>query len=231
MNLAYGGGAIADYPWHLDGSRPWSDSDRDSAMACLSMLKFLGIEWIDTANRYGNGISEILIGEFLKNSTDDYKIITKIELNDIYEMEKEYKISLSRLGQIDCLLLHNPDLSRRSELEDACRWMVDTDIQFVGFSTEPSRDARIYYEKHDLNAIEFPYSYWDLRADSEIFPWIGKDDLKICNRVLGGPSKELKDSSNIYLATCFLKKIGDVDLAIIGTTYKNHLIEISKGIE
>ena len=34
IELGYGGGAIADYPWHLDGSRPWSQND-DEAEAYL----------------------------------------------------------------------------------------------------------------------------------------------------------------------------------------------------
>ena len=82
MRLGYGGGALADYPWHLDGSKPWDYEQEKRAIHCLSSLSNLGIDFIDTAHRYGNGVSETVIGNFLNSSGYQGKILTKFEISD-----------------------------------------------------------------------------------------------------------------------------------------------------
>lgn len=216
--IGYGAGAIADYPWHLDGSSPWSFSDYSAALYCLSSLSELGIRFIDTAYRYGNGISEEMVGGFVNSCGEDFEVSTKIELGTLNRMRDQYEKSFERLKNIDCIFLHNPDLSNRDMLEEACVWIQSLGVLKYGFSTEPAEGIKTYYDKYGLNAIEFPYSKWDRRAEDHIFPWI-KDEMVVVNRVLGGPKKFGKlDVDGVFEALEFtMSADGLIDVVLVGT--------------
>ena len=77
----------------------------------------LGINWVDTAPAYGDGLSEKHLGEILPNFSDhEFYVSTKIQirrehLNDISgEIEKSIEASLNRLKResIDLIQLHTP---------------------------------------------------------------------------------------------------------------------------
>ena len=224
MNIGYGAGAIADYPWHLNGHRPWSLEDDEKAEACLKSLSSLGINYIDTAHRYGNGRSEDLIGQSVKG--EEIKIFTKIELGTTQEMKSKLDLSKQRLGKINGLLLHNPDFSQTRLLHAASLWLTTLGFEYYGFSTEPAEDAKLYYDIYGLNAIEFPYSKWDRRAEDSIFPW-AKKHFKIINRIRGGPLLGGVPERGVIEGLRFiLENSNRIDLALIGTTNPEHLREV-----
>ena len=77
----------------------------------------LGINWVDTAPAYGDGLSEQHLGEILPNFSDhEFYVSTKIQirrehLNDISgEIEKSIEDSLNRLKResVDLIQLHTP---------------------------------------------------------------------------------------------------------------------------
>lgn len=227
MKLAYGGAAIGDRPWHLDGSKPWTGENTKSAMKCLQLFMELDIRFVDTASRYGNGMSELIIGSCLKDSFSGTEIITKMELGSISEMLSKLETSISRLGRVNGILIHNPDLANTECLENACRWLESINIlgmKYTGFSTEPVREIKKYYDKYELNIIQFPYSKIDRRAEEEIFPWIGKGILKMANRILGGPGT-VKNHEDVKDLIRFAVMSGFVDVGIVGTSNPDHLRE------
>ena len=77
--------------------------EKDQAIACINRSFDLGINFIDTANGYGRGASETVIGEALKDrARDSYILATKV----FFPMTKEDR-GLSRaqiLKQIDASL-------------------------------------------------------------------------------------------------------------------------------
>lgn len=229
MKLGYGGGAIADYPWHLNGQKIWMEKDSEQALECLRNLDELDYIMIDTANRYGSGISEAIIGKAIRmdHVPANIGIFTKIELADVEIMEMRLNESTQRLGRIEGVLLHNPDF-RSSKIDEACDWIKHLPgIKFFGMSTEPCEEVEMYYDKYGLNAIEFPYSVWDQRAERSILSWISGNGeiLKIGNRILGGPRKDLT-TGMVELALNFV--FGKLDIALIGTTNLFHLQECSR---
>lgn len=224
MEIGYGGGAIADYPWNLDGTKLWTASETEKAVEILKQVPKLGIRFVDTANRYGNGLSEEIIGDVLENNVS-VNLITKIGLDDVLRMRSDYFLSLSRLGRISGLLIHNPDFARRQDLIKACEWMrtLMGDVAWIGFSTEPTKDAAWYYNEFCLNAIEFPYSVSDMRAQDCLFPWL-RGQLTIANRILGGPKKDrMLTEGEVMDALNFIERSGMVDVGLIGTMNLDHL--------
>lgn len=240
--LGYGGGAIADYPWHLSGEKPFTIQDEVAALGCMGTLVSNNMTVIDTANRYGGGKSEKIVGDFLSRCDEKNKffVITKIEMGKTKEMFERLSKSIQRLKRSpDCVLLHNPDFGNPHLLREAASWLSEEvpsiyGIRFVGFSTEPTREARKWYDEFGFNFIQFPYSETDRRAETEIMPWIDGVNgvIRCANRVLGGPSKEKLTSADVFRKINFLvSKRDTIDIALIGTTNKDHLTEVCEMAE
>ena len=112
--------------------------DEDAARDVLRRAVDLGVDFVDTADSYGPGVSERLIGEALDE--DDAFVATKAGLLRTHDgdwlphgapdfLENQALCSLDRLGvdSIDLLQLHSPDpdtpfedsVHRLAELRDA----------------------------------------------------------------------------------------------------------------
>jgi len=232
MELGYGAGAIGDYPWHLDGTRPWKTiPDVENTLKCFSLFGELGIKWIDTAWRYGNGESERLVGSGLRTKGrkwTEMAVITKIPVGEASEMDGRLRESVGRLGRVpDALLLHDPDLGRWEELERACQWLVRKKVAWYGISSEPCDQVRKAVDFFGLTAVEFPASSWDWRAERIMANWMAPRAgfLRIANRILGGPKRE-KGPMDVRKAMEYLvENRAWIDVALIGTTNQYHLKE------
>ena len=232
LNLGWGAGAIADYPWNLDGSKPWAAEDTISVFDLMGDLEKLGIRFIDTAFRYGGGLSEKIIGLARSNGfLAKALIFTKLEVSpSILEMEHAYELSCERLGgQPAGVFLHNPDLSISKSvfLAKACAWLKRKNLGFCGISTEPVREAVRIVEGEGMNCIQFPYSMFDRRAEEEILPYASKGILTMANRVLGGPTKELKSEDMIIGALRYVAESrARINVVLIGTAKRTHLEKV-----
>jgi aryl-alcohol dehydrogenase-like predicted oxidoreductase len=228
LKIGYGGGAIADYPWHLDYSKPWSSNDNYSVNECLLSLDSLGIDLIDTAHRYGNGISENMIGDFVRRTQYRGMVITKIELSNRRKMDEDLAVSLTRLhGANVSVLLHNPDFSKEKEVTEGINWLLEIldreEVTRVGISSEPVMELYPIYDRNShLTIVEVPFSLYDFRAKSEIRHLLSRHDiLKIANRVLGGPS--MIDRNVNILIKYMIENDSLFDYALIGTINNGHL--------
>jgi aryl-alcohol dehydrogenase-like predicted oxidoreductase len=63
--------------WQL-GSADWGTIDKEEAFKILQTYVDEGGNFIDTADVYGMGVSETLIGEFLKTQTKELFVATKL---------------------------------------------------------------------------------------------------------------------------------------------------------
>lgn len=98
--------------WAIGGS--WGETvDETSALEALHAAADAGTNFIDTADVYGNGRSEEIIGKFLKARADEFFVATKLgrggEFDASYEtMEKSAVDSAQRLGveTLDLIQLH-----------------------------------------------------------------------------------------------------------------------------
>ncbi len=229
IELGYGAGAIADYPWHLDGTHPWNFEEAERARECLRALPELGIGMIDTAWRYGGGGGETLVGQMLPLVELGGKkqfVVTKIPLGPVEQMQEKLAQSEGRLGRPpDALLVHDPDLQDWVELPKACKWLCGQQrIPFVGLSSEPSDELVRWYDLHPFTAIEFPCSVWDWRAERMMAHWMRhRKMMRIANRVLGGP---MQSNRNLRRALGYIWDCREwVDVALVGTTKEAHLRE------
>jgi len=99
--------------WAITGDFTWGPQDRDDAVAALKAAVDAGINFLDTAEGYGRGQSESLIGEVLSPFRKDLVIATKVSGRNLKPgaLAKACTASLRRLrtDYIDLYQIHWPN--------------------------------------------------------------------------------------------------------------------------
>jgi aryl-alcohol dehydrogenase-like predicted oxidoreductase len=121
--------------------------EKERARDCLHAAFDTGINFIDTANIYGRGAAESLLGELLEGvPRDDYVLATKLFFPMTPEdsglsreqVEKQLDASLGRLGvdYVDLYQCHryDPDTPLDETMEALTRAVQSGRVRYVGFS-------------------------------------------------------------------------------------------------
>ncbi len=157
--------------WGIGGyESPDSSRDRESVEVLRHGFE-LGINLIDTAEFYGAGHSEELVGEAIKDfDREELFIISKVWPTHFgYESTKKAaRASAKRLGTyIDLYLLHWPgdDFRRIEETLHALEELVDEGlIRYIGvsnFDLELLKRSQEVMRKYEIVANEVKYSLRD----------------------------------------------------------------------
>jgi aryl-alcohol dehydrogenase-like predicted oxidoreductase len=103
--LAFGGGArFLSYP------------NEEKALAALTLALDLGVNYIDTSNGYGKGVSEKRIGKILRAYRYKAFVATKVDERDGDKALRAVEQSLKRLGTDHVDLLHIHSLTDQADL-------------------------------------------------------------------------------------------------------------------
>ncbi len=121
--------------------------EKDAARECLHEAFDVGINFIDTANVYGRGAAESLLGELLEGvPRDRYVLATKLyfPMSDEdrglsrQQVEKQLDASLKRLGVdfVDLYQCHryDPDTPLDETMEALTRAVDSGRVRYIGFS-------------------------------------------------------------------------------------------------
>ncbi len=121
--------------------------DRERAAACVNRAFDLGINFIDTANAYGRGAAESLLGEVLASRPrDSYVLATKVYFPmsatdqglSRAQIEKQLDASLKRLRTdvIDLYQCHRYDANTplQETMEALTRAVQSGKVRYIGFS-------------------------------------------------------------------------------------------------
>jgi aryl-alcohol dehydrogenase-like predicted oxidoreductase len=153
-------GAIGFGAWAIGGS--WGDVDDATSLAALHAAADAGVTLIDTADVYGDGRSERLIGRFLRERAGEAFFVATKMGRSVPQVAANYTPeafrawvdgSRERLGvdRLDLVQLHCPPIEvyYRPDLFEALDALVaDGSIAAYGVSVERVEEA--------LKAIEFP---------------------------------------------------------------------------
>jgi predicted aldo/keto reductase-like oxidoreductase len=123
-------------------------SGRPTNLSVLNYLLDTGVNYIDTAESYANGKSEIWIGQALKNrSRKSYFVTTKLELakSDTREtILRRARKCLERLDTpyLDCMMMHNPtgvkQIKNNAFHEAMKQLKTEGKVRFLGISNHGS---------------------------------------------------------------------------------------------
>jgi len=166
------------------GMSEWyGPTDWDESIATINRALDLGVTFIDTADLYGAGHNEVLVGRAIAHRRDEVQLATKFgidrsggDAHRIVRGEHDYvkracEASLTRLGVevIDLYYLHRPP--QTAEIEETVGAMAELvtegKVRYLGLSEVNDELLRRAYAVHPIAAVQSEYSLWtrDLETD------------------------------------------------------------------
>jgi aryl-alcohol dehydrogenase-like predicted oxidoreductase len=168
--------------WQL-GADWGQDISKETAFNILNEAVKNGITFFDTADVYGNGKSETLIGEFLKNCSIPIKVATKFgRAGDAYPdkyskaiLRKSVEGSLQRLGvdSLDLLQLHciPTQYLKEDVIFDWLRELKQEGlIKHFGASVETVEEGLICIQQEGLLSLQVIFNIFRQKLTTELFP-------------------------------------------------------------
>lgn len=159
----------------------YGPSTKEEAHRTLARALDLGIDFLDTANVYGLGHSERVIGSFLKGDVSKFTIATKAGIwrdkehgnrgfnNTRQYLHAELEGSLLRLGieHVDLFYVHRRDPAVEIEevMETLLALKQDGKIGGIGFSEIAPATLRRAMAVGQVDAVQSEYSLWTRQPD------------------------------------------------------------------
>lgn len=164
-------------------SQSYGAGDWDASIATIHRALELGVTFIDTANVYGVGHNEVLVGRALHDRRDGVQLATKFGIDNsagtrTIRGQHDYvkqacTDSLTRLGVdvIDLYYLHRPPLD--AEIEETVGAMAELvaegKVRHLGLSEVTPELLRRAHSVHPITAVQSEYSLWT-RDPEELVP-------------------------------------------------------------
>jgi aryl-alcohol dehydrogenase-like predicted oxidoreductase len=191
--------------WGIGGSQ-WGGADDDESIQALHSAIDLGLNFVDTALAYGNGRSERLVGQVVRERSETVHVATKVPpKNRIWPaqegspLEEVFPLgfvsecaerSLGNLGMesIDLLQLHvwNDDWAGSEELlEEIDRLRSSGKIRFFGISIndhQPANGLRLV-QSGAVDSVQVIYNVFDQSPEDELFPACRERGVGVLARV------------------------------------------------
>ena len=181
--------------WQL-GTKWGEPFNEEEALKILDAANNSGITFIDTADVYNDGNSEITIGKYIKEHPNKFFITTKCgrKLNphtaDMYTpeaIERYIDDSRNRMGveTLDLVLLHCPptEVYKKKEIFDKLEELKSIGkIANYGVSIEKVEESLMAME-YGISAIEVIFNMFRLKPLEELFPKAKEKNVGIIVRV------------------------------------------------
>jgi aryl-alcohol dehydrogenase-like predicted oxidoreductase len=170
--------------WQL-GSADWGNVDEAMAFEILRAYVDAGGNFIDTADVYGMGVSETVIGKFLKTAKAEVFVATKLgrrsdgsngwPQNFTYDaMKRQAEDSLKHLDipqlfleQLHCIPMEE---TRAGKVFDYLRKLKQEGlIKHFGASVETSEEALICLEQEGLASLQIIFNLFRQHVADEVF--------------------------------------------------------------
>ena len=168
--------------WQLGGAE-WGEVSKEDSLLTLQAAVENGIDFFDTADVYGLGRSEELIGKFLRDSTEKIFVATKLgrfpnpgwpQNFSLDAFRAHAEASLRRLGvevldliQLHCLPI---ELLRQGEVFEWLRQLrQEGKIRHFGVSVESMEEAQISLEQPDLTSLQIIFNIFRQKPIAALF--------------------------------------------------------------
>ena len=158
--------------------------DWDESIATIHRALDLGVTFIDTADIYGAGHNEVLVGRAIAGRRDDVTLATKFGIDrsggddkrivrgEAGYVKRACDASLLRLGvdHIDLYYLHRPP--QNAEIEETVGAMAELvqqgKVRHLGLSEVDSDLLRRAHAVHPIAAVQSEYSLWTRDVETTV---------------------------------------------------------------
>jgi aryl-alcohol dehydrogenase-like predicted oxidoreductase len=186
---------IAFGTWQLGGE--WGEFDQQQAIAAIRQARELGVTLFDTAQGYGFGASEQLLGRALRDDLDkrrdEVAIATKGGLRMTDDglvrdaspsfLRRGVEDSLRSLGvdYIDIYQVHWPDpnvpfAETAAALEDLVH---EGKVRHIGVSNYAAAQLAEFARTRPVETLQPPYHLFRRDAEAEVLPYAREHDLGV----------------------------------------------------
>lgn len=158
----------------------------EESIATIHRALDLGVNFLDTADVYGTGHNEELVGKAIRDRRSEVFLATKFglawgkdrlpqDVNGKPEYVREAcEASLRRLGvdAIDLYYLHrvDPNTPVEETVGAMAQLVQQGKVRFLGLSEVSAATLRRAYSIHPIAALQSEYSLWTRDVEAEILP-------------------------------------------------------------
>jgi aryl-alcohol dehydrogenase-like predicted oxidoreductase len=167
------------------GMSEWyGPTDWDESVVTINHALDLGVTLLDTADIYGAGHNEVLVGRAIAHRRDEVQLATKFGIDrsagddhrvvrgEAAYVKRSCEASLLRLGVdvIDLYYLHRPP--QTAEIEETVGAMAELvaegKVRFLGLSEVDGDLLRRAHAVHPITAVQSEYSLWTRDAETTV---------------------------------------------------------------
>jgi aryl-alcohol dehydrogenase-like predicted oxidoreductase len=162
----------------------YGHTDWDESVATIHRALDLGVTFLDTADIYGAGHNEVLVGRAIAGRRDEVQLATKFGIDRSFGdgrrvrrgepayVKRSCDASLLRLSVdvIDLYYLHRPP--EAVEIEETIGAMADLvaagKVRYLGLSETDGDLLRRAYAVHPIAAVQSEYSLWSREPEAVV---------------------------------------------------------------
>ncbi|WP_120005897.1 aldo/keto reductase [Nesterenkonia muleiensis] len=175
--LGYGAMSIAGAYGHIE---------EQAALELLHGVYDRGVTFIDTANIYGRGVSESILGRFLTGRRHEIALATKCGIVPGAEVGKrsvngrpehireQIDLSLGRLGTdyVDLYYLHrpDPDVPVEESVGALAELIQAGKVRGIGLSEHTGEEIRRGHAEHPITAVQSEWSIFARDVERYVIP-------------------------------------------------------------
>lgn len=181
--------------WQLGAD--WGKVEEKDALAILNRAVDLGVNFLDTADVYGAGRSEKIIGEFLKSRKEEIFVATKIGRGgnpgwpanfSLENMRTHVQGNIERLGveRLNLVQLHcipTEELKKGEVFENLRSIKQEGLIENFGVSVESMEEADICLQHEDLTSLQIIFNIFRQKPIDTLFEKAKRQKVGIIARV------------------------------------------------
>lgn len=164
----------------------YGPGDWDESIATIHCAIDLGVTLLDTADIYGSGHNEVLVGRAIHDRRDRVQLATKFGIDrtggdsartvrgEAGYVKRSAESSLLRLGidVIDLYYIHRPPMN--VEVEETIGAMAELvregKVRHLGVSEFTAEQLRRAHAVHPISAVQTEYSLWSRTEVEELAP-------------------------------------------------------------
>ena len=166
-------------------SQSYGAADPAESERTLHRALDLGVTFLDTANAYGAGRNEELLGRVLPSRRDEFVLATKFGIvrrddgtrgvdgrPELVATRCEESLTRLKTDVIDLYYLHrlDPEVPIEDTVGAMARLVEAGKVRYLGLSEISARTLRKAHAVHPITAVQSEYSLWTRDPETHVLP-------------------------------------------------------------